>query len=99
MESSTTRLCSAVARSASAWRSGQKQAMSPAEYDGSLRHAAPWIFAGLAAGVASERYIETLLYQVKGTDMTMLALPALTSSRQPYWPRYPRIRAVRIDPA
>jgi hypothetical protein len=34
--------------------------------------------AGLALGMASVRYIETLLYQVKATDSGMLALPSLT---------------------
>ena len=33
--------------------------------------------AGLALGMTSVRYIETLLYQVKATDITMLALPSL----------------------
>ena len=57
-------------------------------------------FAGLVAGVASERYIETLLYQVKGTDITMLALPALTISAAALLAAIPPvIRAVRIDPA
>ena len=57
-------------------------------------------FAGLAAGVASERYIETLLYQVKGTDVTMLLLPALTIFAAALLAALPPvIRAVRIDPA
>src|SRR5207253_1888837 len=34
--------------------------------------------AGLALGITSVRYVETLLYQVKATDLAMLALPALT---------------------
>jgi hypothetical protein len=34
--------------------------------------------AGLAVGMASARYIESLLYQVKPTDPAMLTLPALT---------------------
>jgi hypothetical protein len=33
--------------------------------------------AGLVLGMASVRYIETLLYQVKATDPPMLALPLL----------------------
>ena len=33
--------------------------------------------AGLALGMASVRYIGTLLYQVKPTDLAMLALPSL----------------------
>jgi ABC-type antimicrobial peptide transport system permease subunit len=56
--------------------------------------------AGFALGMASARYIESLLYQVDPTDPAMLALPALTVfvaallSALP-----PLIRAVRIDPA
>jgi ABC-type antimicrobial peptide transport system permease subunit len=33
---------------------------------------------GLALGMASVRYIETLFYQVKATDPAMLILPSLT---------------------
>jgi hypothetical protein len=33
---------------------------------------------GLSVGIASERYVETLLYQVNATDLRMLALPAVT---------------------
>ena len=56
--------------------------------------------AGLAAGVASERYLETLLYQVKATDVTMLALPAVTIFAAAVLAALPPvIRAVRIDPA
>jgi predicted lysophospholipase L1 biosynthesis ABC-type transport system permease subunit len=33
--------------------------------------------AGLALGMASVRYIESLLYQVKATDLGLLALPSL----------------------
>jgi len=55
---------------------------------------------GLAGGVASERYIESLLYGVKTTDLTMLALPALaifTAALLAALP--PVLHAVRIDPA
>jgi putative ABC transport system permease protein len=56
--------------------------------------------AGLTAGVVSERYIETLLYQVKATDVTMLALPALTIFAAALVAALPPvIHAVRIDPA
>lgn len=56
--------------------------------------------AGLAAGIASERYFETLLYQVKGTDLTMLAIPALTIFTAAVLAALPPvIRAVRTDPA
>jgi ABC-type antimicrobial peptide transport system permease subunit len=34
--------------------------------------------AGLALGLASVRYIESLLYQVRATDVAMLAVPWLT---------------------
>jgi len=55
---------------------------------------------GLALGVASARYIETLLYQVKPTDLGMLALPALTILAAALLAALPPvIRAVRIDPA
>jgi ABC-type antimicrobial peptide transport system permease subunit len=56
--------------------------------------------AGLAMGILSERYVETLLFQVKGTSAGMLALPAATilvASMLASLP--PVIRAVRIDPA
>ena len=56
--------------------------------------------AGLAAGVASERYLETLLYQVKATDPTMLAAPVVTIFTATLLAALPPvIRAVRIDPA
>ncbi len=56
--------------------------------------------AGLALGFASARYVESLLYQVKPTDPTMLALPALTILAAALLAALPPvIRAVRIDPA
>jgi predicted permease len=56
--------------------------------------------AGLAAGVAAERYIESLLYQVKATDLTMLVLPTLVIFAAAVVAALPPvIRAVRIDPA
>jgi predicted permease len=55
--------------------------------------------AGLALGMASVRYIEALLYGVKATDPTMLALPSLTISVAAFLAALPAvIRAVRIDP-
>ena len=55
---------------------------------------------GLAAGLASERYIQSLLYGVKTTDLTMLALPALTILTTAVLAALPPvIQAVRIDPA
>jgi predicted permease len=55
---------------------------------------------GMAAGIASERYIETLLYHVKATELTMLAAPVLsifTAALLASLP--PLIHAIRIDPA
>ena len=55
--------------------------------------------AGLALGMASVRYIETLLYQVKATDLTMLAVPSLTILAGALLAALPAVfRAVRIDP-
>jgi len=56
--------------------------------------------AGLTLGLASVRYIETLIYQVKSTDLSMLALPSLTLVAAALIAALPTIiRAVRIDPA
>jgi hypothetical protein len=56
--------------------------------------------AGLTAGVFSETYLETLLYGVKTTDLTMLALPSITIFSAALLAALPPvIRAVRIDPA
>jgi predicted permease len=55
--------------------------------------------AGLALGMVSVRYIEALFYQVKATDLSMLALPSfaiLAAALLAALP--PVIRAVRIDP-
>jgi len=55
--------------------------------------------AGIALGMASVRYIETLLYEVKGTDMGMLMIPSLTILAAASLAALPAvIRAVRIDP-
>jgi putative ABC transport system permease protein len=55
--------------------------------------------AGLGAGIASGRYLETLLHQVKVTDLRLLLLPSialvaigLAAALRPV------IRAMRIDP-
>ena len=63
-----------------------------------------WLFlgavAGLTGGVASEQYLETLLYQVKVTDVSMLAIPVLTIFAAALVAALPPvINAVRIDPA
>ena len=55
--------------------------------------------AGIALGMASVRYIETLLYEVKGTDPGMLMVPSLTILAAASLAAVPAvIRAVRIDP-
>ena len=55
--------------------------------------------AGLVLGAASIRYIESLLYDVKATDATMLAFPCLTIVAIALLAAIPPvIRAVRIDP-
>jgi predicted permease len=54
---------------------------------------------GLALGMASVRYIESLLYQVKATDLAMLALPSLAILAAALLAALPAvIHAVRIDP-
>jgi putative ABC transport system permease protein len=56
--------------------------------------------AGVALGLASVRFIEPLLYQVKATDLRVLALPSLTILTVALLAALPAvIRAVRIDPA
>jgi predicted permease len=55
--------------------------------------------AGLGFGMASVRYIETLLYQVKATALSMLAFPSLTLLGAALLAALPAVlRAVRIDP-
>jgi len=55
--------------------------------------------AGVALGMASVRYIESLLYEVKGTDMRMLMIPSLAILAAALLAALPAmIRAVRIDP-
>jgi predicted permease len=55
--------------------------------------------AGLALGMGSVRYIETLLYNVKATNVTMLALPSLIIVAAALLAALPAvIRAIRIDP-
>jgi predicted permease len=56
--------------------------------------------AGLVLGMASGRYVASMLYQVKATDASMLALPLLTIFLAALLAAVPAvIRAVRIDPA
>jgi predicted permease len=55
--------------------------------------------AGLALGVASVRYIETLFYQVKASDASMLALPSIAIVTAALLAAFPAvIHAVRTDP-
>jgi predicted permease len=55
--------------------------------------------AGLALGMASVRYIDSLLYQVNPTDASMVALPSLIILVAALLAALPAvIRAVRIDP-
>src|SRR6185437_5148044 len=54
--------------------------------------------AGIALGMASVRYIETLLYEVKGSDIVMLIIPSLTILAAASLAALPAvIRAVRIN--
>jgi predicted permease len=56
--------------------------------------------AGFGIGMAAERYIESLTYQVKLTDFTILALPSLIILGTTLLATLPSVmRAVRIDPA
>src|ERR1017187_3723419 len=56
--------------------------------------------AGLALGTASVRYIESLFYEVKATDLGALAVPSVTILVAAMVAALPAvIRAVRIDPA
>ncbi|HMD22266.1 MAG TPA: ABC transporter permease [Alloacidobacterium sp.] len=55
--------------------------------------------AGLALGLSSVRYIESLLYQVKATDADVLAVPCLTILFAVVVAAVPAVlRAMRIDP-
>jgi ABC-type antimicrobial peptide transport system permease subunit len=55
---------------------------------------------GLAFGMVLVRYIEALFYQVKATDLRMVALPSLALLVVALLAALPPvIRAVRIDPA
>lgn len=55
---------------------------------------------GLGAGIAAVRYVESLLYHVKATEWSVLALPALTILVAALVAALPAvIRAIQIDPA
>jgi putative ABC transport system permease protein len=56
--------------------------------------------AGIGLGSASARFLGALLYQVRATDVAMLALPAVAVFAAALLAALPAvIRAVRIDPA
>jgi putative ABC transport system permease protein len=55
--------------------------------------------AGASLGMVSVRLIESLFYQVKATDLQILALPSLAILAGALLAALPAvIRAVRIDP-
>lgn len=57
-------------------------------------------FVGVIAGIASGKYIAALLYEVKTTDASIVAIPAIATSILAVLAALPAvIRAVRIDPA
>jgi ABC-type antimicrobial peptide transport system permease subunit len=57
------------------------------------------VAAGLALGAGSERYVASLLYGVKGTELSMMALPAAVLLGAAVLAALPAVmRAVRIDP-
>ena len=56
--------------------------------------------AGLAFGLMSKRLLDTLLYQVKATDLSMLVFPLVTVGAAATLAALPGvIRAVRINPS
>jgi len=56
--------------------------------------------AGIGLGILSGRYVETLLYEVKTTDLAALMLPSLATLAAAFMAALPAVvRAVRIDPA
>ncbi len=56
-------------------------------------------FAGVALGMTSVRYVETLFYQVKPTDLPMLAFPSLAILATALLSSLPAVlQAMRIDP-
>lgn len=56
--------------------------------------------AGVALGLASMRYLESLFYQVKPTDLPILAVPSLATIATALLAAVPAVlRAIHIDPA
>jgi ABC-type antimicrobial peptide transport system permease subunit len=57
------------------------------------------VFVGLAVGLGSTRYIQSLLYQVKATDIVMLALPCAIILAVACIAAVPALlRAIHVDP-
>jgi ABC-type lipoprotein release transport system permease subunit len=55
--------------------------------------------AGIGVGMLSVRYVESLFYQVKATDMQMLVFPALAILAGAFLAALrPVMQAVRIEP-
>ncbi len=55
---------------------------------------------GLAAGLASERFVESLLFEVKGADLGLLATPFLTLFAAAFLAALPPvIAAIKTDPS
>jgi putative ABC transport system permease protein len=58
------------------------------------------VAAGLAIGLSSARYIESLFYEVTATDVAMLVIPSVTILTASLLAALPAvIHAVRLDPA
>ena len=94
---SITRCFSAAAKSESGWQSARPPAASPGLVTIEVfSMVVIGAVAGLALGFWSIRYVETLLYQVKATDVSMLALPSLILFAAAFLAAVPAaIRAVR----
>jgi putative ABC transport system permease protein len=55
---------------------------------------------GLTAGIAVERLVESLLFEVRSTDPSSWSLPILTMAATATLAALPPVaRAIRIDPA
>jgi ABC-type antimicrobial peptide transport system permease subunit len=55
--------------------------------------------AGLAIGMTSVRYVQSILFQIRLTDPSILALPVLTIFMTAFLAALPAvIRAARTDP-
>jgi ABC-type antimicrobial peptide transport system permease subunit len=55
--------------------------------------------AGITVGLLSVRYVEGLLFEVKGTDLRMLMLPSVIILAASLLAALPAVvRAIRVDP-